>query len=72
MNVPMAAGHSCVKLSVKCDCLLTFDLISYLDRSPQSGRNMSAGSRNKVMGKPQLPHLMLAYAVTVAKAQLNP
>lgn len=30
MNILMAAGHSCAKLSIKCDCLLAFDLISYL------------------------------------------
>lgn len=44
---PMTAGHSCVKLSIKCDCLLAFDLISCLNRSPHSGRK-------KGMGKP--PH----------------
>lgn len=69
MNIPVAAGHSYVKLSIKCDCPLAFDLISHLNHSPHSGRSMSAGSRNKGMGKPQLPHLMLACAVTVAKAQ---
>lgn len=72
MNISLPAGHSYVKLSIKCDCLLAFDSISYLNYSPHIGRSMSAGSRNKGMGKPQLPHLMLAYAVTVAKAQSNP
>lgn len=72
MNIPMAAGCSCVKLSIKCDCLLAFDMISYLSHSPQGGWSMSAASRNKAMGKPQMPHLVLAYAVIVSKAQSNP
>lgn len=71
-TISVAAGHSYVKLSIKYDCLLAFDLISHVNHSPHSGRNMSAGSRNKGMGKPQLPHLMLAYAVPIAKAQSNP
>lgn len=72
MTIPMAAGQSYTKLSIKCDCLLAFDSISSLNHSPHNGRSMSAGSRNKGMGKPQLPQLMLACAATVAKAQSNP
>lgn len=71
MTIPMAVGHSYVKLSITCDCLLAFELISYLNHSPHNGRSMSE-SRNKGMGKPQLPQLMIAYAATVAKAQSDP
>lgn len=72
MTIPVAAGHSYAKLSITCDCLLAFEFISYLNHSPHNGRSVSGESRNKGMGKPQLPQLMLAYGATVAKAQSDP
>lgn len=67
---PCGTGRSCITSSTNCDCLLAFDL--NLNHSPRSGRSISAGSRKIGMEKPQLPQLMLAYAVRVAKAQSNP